>query len=67
MHLGMRSHISTALIEFKRFRDEFDMTHFIRAPLKLQWLKDPGPHLELKRANALACPQMLFSAEKSDI
>jgi len=44
-----------------------ELTHFIRAPLNLLWLKDPGSHLELKRANALACPQMLFSAEMSDI
>ena len=44
-----------------------DMTHFIRAPLNLLWLTGPGSHLELKHANALACLQMLFSAEKSDI
>jgi len=42
------------------------MTHFIHALLDLLWLKDPGSQLALKRANALACPQMLFSAEKSD-
>jgi hypothetical protein len=67
MHLGIRSHISTALIEFKRFRNELDMTHFIRALLDSLRLAGSGSCLQLKRANALACPQMLSSAEESDI
>ena len=41
------------------------MTHFIRALLDSLRLTGSGACLELKRANALACTQMLFSAEKS--